>query len=202
MGRPLEHLPALRHRRIAGADQHTEFRHQEPGRQGCLSYFNQRLLEVFLNVVAERFQRRDIQHVRMVVKFTRQGLLEEVIDTGEKGGEGLTGPGRRGDQHIATGLNGRPSLHLHIGRSTDARTKPVSDERVESGERHGTEIVPCRKMKLYRLGRRADIDIRRSRTACNEVARQRGERHNIPVADNYRSSTCARACNCRGAIVL
>ena len=47
MGWPLEHLLALRHRRVAGADEYTKIRHQAPGRQGCVTYFSQRLLEVF-----------------------------------------------------------------------------------------------------------------------------------------------------------
>ena len=100
MGRPLEHLLALRHRRVAGADQYTEFRHQEPGRQRCVTDFSQRLLQVFLDVVAERFQRRDVEHLRMIIEFTRKGLFEEAIDAGEKGGERLAGAGRRGNQNI------------------------------------------------------------------------------------------------------
>ena len=95
MGWPLEHLLALRHRRVAGADEYTGFRHQEPGRQGCSTDFSQWLLQVFLYVVAERFQRRDVQHLRVVIEFTRKCLFEEVIDTGEKGGECLAGTGRR-----------------------------------------------------------------------------------------------------------
>ena len=97
MGWPLEHLLALRHRRVAGADQYTEFRHQEPGRQRGGPDFSQWLMQVFLYVVAERFERRHVEHLRVVVEFTREGLLKEVIDTGEKGGEGLTGPGWRGN---------------------------------------------------------------------------------------------------------
>ena len=100
MGWPLEHLLALRHRRVAGADQYTEFRHQEPGGQRCSTDFSQWLLQVFLYVVAERFQRRDGEHLRMIVEFTRQGLFEEVIDTGEEGGERLPRIGRLFNQDI------------------------------------------------------------------------------------------------------
>ena len=97
MGWPLEHLLALRHQRVAGADQYTEFRHQEPGRQRCRTDFSQWLLEVFLYVVAERFQRRDVEHLRVVIEFTRKRSFEEVIDTGKKGGERLAGTSRRGN---------------------------------------------------------------------------------------------------------
>ena len=51
----------------------------------------------------------------MVIEFTREGSCEEVIDTGEKSGEGLAGTGRRGNQNISPRLNGWPSLNLKIG---------------------------------------------------------------------------------------
>ena len=95
MGWPLEHLLALRHRRVAGADEYTEIRHQAPGRQRRLTDFSQWLLQVFLYVVAERFERRHVEHLRVVVEFTREGLLKEVIDAGEKCLERLAGTGRR-----------------------------------------------------------------------------------------------------------
>ena len=125
MRRPFEHLLALRHRRVAGADQYTEFRHQEPGRQRGVADFSEWLLEIFLDVVAERFQRRDVEHLRMVIEFTREGLLEEVIDAGEKGGERLAGTGRRSNQNISPRLNGRPSLNLDIGRGTRLTTETI-----------------------------------------------------------------------------
>ena len=53
--------------------------------------------------------------MRMVIEFTREGSCEEVIDTGEKSGEGLAGTGRRGNQNILPRLNGRPGLNLNIG---------------------------------------------------------------------------------------
>ena len=57
----------------------------------------------------------------MVVEFTRQGLFEEMIDAGEKGGERFTGPGRRGNQNISPRMNRRPSLSLDIDGLPTAR---------------------------------------------------------------------------------
>ena len=74
----------------------------------------------------------------MVIEFTREGLLEEVIDAGEKGGERLAGASRRGNQHISPRLNGWPSLNLDVSWSSDVRIKPLGDERVESKNGHGT----------------------------------------------------------------
>jgi hypothetical protein len=84
----------------------------------------------------------------MVIQLTRQGLLEEAIDTGEKGGEGLAGTSRRGNQRIGPLLNGRPSLSLDGSRGANARTKPLSDERMKAGQRH-RDIRACRERMLY-----------------------------------------------------
>ena len=73
----------------------------------------------------------------MVVEFAGKGLLEEVIDAGEKGGEGLAGASRRSNENISPRLNGRPSLHLDIGGLTNLPVKPFGDERVKSREGHG-----------------------------------------------------------------
>ena len=75
MGWPLEHLLALRHRRVAGADEYTEIRHQAPGRQRRLTDFSQRLLDDFLYVVAERFQRRHVKHLRVVTQSHVQWVM-------------------------------------------------------------------------------------------------------------------------------
>ena len=147
MGWPLEHLLALRHRRVAGADQYTEFRHQEPGRQRCVTDFRQWMLQVFLYVVAEHFQRRDIQHLRVVSNLTCNGLCEEVIDTGEKGGERLTGTGRRSNQNISPRLNSLPSLSLDIGRCANLPIKPFGDEGVKERERH-PGMLGCRQRRV------------------------------------------------------
>jgi hypothetical protein len=57
--------------------------------------------------------------LRLVIKLTREGLLEEVIDAGEKGREGLAGTSRCSNQNIGARLNGRPSPGLDIGWSSD-----------------------------------------------------------------------------------
>jgi hypothetical protein len=85
----------------------------------------------------------------MVIELTRKGLFEEMIDAGEKGGECLTGTGRRGNQNICPRLNNRPSLSLDIGGGTDRRFKPFSDERMKSRKRHATECYHARMTVLH-----------------------------------------------------
>src|SRR5688572_18593752 len=137
MGRAFEHLLAIGHRRIAGAEQYTEVRHQEAGQQRSVADFSERSLEVFLNVVAERLQRRNVEHLRMVIELSRERLLEEMIDAREKRGKRLPGTGRRGNQNIPPRLDSGPGLNLDVSRSPDYRPKPLGDERMKSGKWHG-----------------------------------------------------------------
>src|SRR5437899_1225974 len=95
----------------------------------------------------------------MVVEFTREGLFEEPIDAGEKGGERLAGAGRRGNQNICPRLNNRPSLSLNISKLANLPVKPFGNERMKERKRHGTVMLPCRGRKLYPLRHRPYIDV-------------------------------------------
>ncbi len=119
----------------------------------------ERLLEIFLYVVTQGLQRRDIEHLRVIVEFAAEGPVEEVIDAGEKRRERLAGTGRRGDQGIRSGLNRRPGLGLNIGRNADRGPKPFGNEGMKPGERHSGVIVPRRTGKLYLLWNRPDKDV-------------------------------------------
>lgn len=95
-----------------------------------------RLLEVLLNIVAQCFQRRDVQNLCMVAELTGESLLEKTIDTGKKGGERFPRSGRRCDQRIRSGLNGVPCLDLYLSGLADVGLKPVGNERVKTGKYH------------------------------------------------------------------
>ena len=89
MWRTLEHLLPIRHRCIACPDQDPQFRHQQAVLQRHLPDFRERFLEIFLDVIAQCLERRDIENPRMVVEFAIERLLKELIDAGKKGREGL-----------------------------------------------------------------------------------------------------------------
>ena len=102
-----------------------------------MTNFSERFLKIFLDVVTQRLERRDIKDVSVVIEFSIESLFEELIDAGEKGREGLAGASRCGNQRIRSGLDRRPGLLLHLGWSTNLRSKPLSNERMKSRERHG-----------------------------------------------------------------
>lgn len=99
----------------------------------------ERLLQILLNVVAQRFQRRDVQNLSVVVELTGESLLEKTIDTGKKGSERFSRSGRRRDQRIRSRLNRRLRLDLYIGGLADVGLEPVGNERVKHSKRHGPE---------------------------------------------------------------
>jgi len=80
---------------------------------------DKRLLEILLDIVAQRFQRRDVQNLRVVIQLTGESLLEQLIDTGKKGGKRFSRSGRRRNQRIRSGLNRRPRLNLNISGLAD-----------------------------------------------------------------------------------
>ena len=123
--RPLQHGPALMHQRVAGADRGANLRHQQAALARHLQNLAQRPFEIFLDVVAQRLQRRDIQHFGAVVQITRQRLAHQTINAGQKRGQRLAGAGGGGDERGAPGENVRPALLLGLGRRAELSDKPL-----------------------------------------------------------------------------
>ena len=141
--RALDDRLPLRGRRVARAHRGADARHRRAAqcallrpRPRQLRDFPQRLFEVALDVVAQRFERRDVEDARLVGQLA--GLLaqpHQIVDRGEERGQRFAGAGRRGEQGVAApGADCRPARGLRIGRRTEARAKPVRHERVEVGE--------------------------------------------------------------------
>ncbi len=82
---------------VASADRGANLRHQQPALARHLQNLAQRNFQVFLNVVAQRFQRRNVEDFRSVVEIARQRLPDQAINTGEKRSQRLARAGGRGD---------------------------------------------------------------------------------------------------------
>src|ERR1051325_6125954 len=91
MRRQLAHRGALRLRRVAGAHEGADRDIGETARREFVANAGERDFEVLFNVVGERLQRRDIDDLRLVFEAAVEPLLYEVIDRGEKRGQGLAG---------------------------------------------------------------------------------------------------------------
>ncbi len=82
----------------------------------------QRRLQVEVDVVGQRLQRRDVQHPGLVRQLAAvgQALAQQAVDGGEEGGERLARAGGRGDQGMAAIEDLRPGLRLRRRGRTEA----------------------------------------------------------------------------------
>ncbi len=101
--RLLQHPRAVRHRRVAGS-------YSGPNRRQLHAFFFGQLrdlgewdLQVPVHVIAERLERRHVDHVRRVLQRLCARRANQLIDTDEKRRERLTGAGGGGNERIAVG---------------------------------------------------------------------------------------------------
>ncbi len=138
--RPAAHAVALARRRVAGAHPGADVDIGKALRAQGVADAGERRLQVLLDVVGERLQRRDIDDLRLVGEPAGETLPHQPVDRREKGGERLAGARGRGDQHMPAVLDGRPGLGLRRGGCGEAATEPGGDRRVKQGfEAHGEQ---------------------------------------------------------------
>ena len=70
VGRPLAHLLAFPHGRVAGAHGGADGREQDSLFSGQRGDFGERRVQIFADIVAERFERRDVDDRSLVGKRT------------------------------------------------------------------------------------------------------------------------------------
>ena len=133
--RPLQHLAPLFHQRVAGADGGANLGHQQAALGGQRQNLAQRPVEVLLNVVAQRLERRDVQNFGAVAQVAVQRLAHQAIDADEKCGQRLARTGGSGDQRGAAGKDLRPALLLRLGGRTEAPEEPLRNQRMRPGQR-------------------------------------------------------------------
>ena len=128
MRRPAMHAGAFGGRGVAGPDPGADFDLGQAQRRELRADAGERRLEVAVDVVRQRLQRRDIDDMRLVGQRALEALADEIVERGEEGRERLAGPGRRGDQRMAPGLDRRPGAGLRggrgCGRSLRTRRRP------------------------------------------------------------------------------
>ena len=93
--RTLQHRAALVHQRVAGADGGTNLGHQQTAFARHLKNLAQRPFKIFLNVVAQRLQRGDVENLGAVVQISCQGLADQPVNTGQKRSQSFARTSRR-----------------------------------------------------------------------------------------------------------
>jgi hypothetical protein len=72
--------------------------------------------QVFVDVRAQRLERRDVDDADFVRQWRAQALLKQLVDASEKRRERLPGSGRRGDEGVASRLDLAPAPLLRRRR--------------------------------------------------------------------------------------
>jgi hypothetical protein len=149
------HALALRGRRVAGPHEGADLDIGEAARLQLRPDSGEWRLEVLLDVVRERLQRRDVDDLRRVREPAFEALPHESVDRGEERRERLARPGRRRDDDVLAGRDRRPRLELRPRRLGEAALEPGGDGRMETGEGHrgnkGYERCQI-KLRRRRLG--------------------------------------------------
>ena len=100
-----------------------------PRRVSSRADAGERLLEIALDVVGQRLERRDVDDARHVRKPALDALAHERVDRREKRGERLARAGRRGDQRVPAARNRRPG----VGWAAVAPRKLASNQAWTAG---------------------------------------------------------------------
>ncbi len=189
----------LGRRRVAGADGRLEPGQREAHRAGCRRNALERLLQVAVDVVVERLQRRDVQDSHTAGEVR---LAPQVVETGEERRQRLARAGWRQDQRALPGGDGGPTQPLRRRRLAQRLAEPLPHRRQEQFERvvgvHAHIVRMCASV-LPRV-----LPSVRPATRCRSRARgRRGQRRRRsaarrPVAAVGRAGT-RRVPGCRAA---
>ena len=132
--RALAHARALGLWRVAGAHQRTDVDVGQGERLELGADAGDRRLQVALDVVRQRLERRDVHDVRLIRQTPFRTLAHQRVDRGEKRGQRLPRAGRRGDERMAAGGDRRPRRDLRRGGRGERRAEPRPDRWMEELE--------------------------------------------------------------------
>ncbi len=122
VGRRLRHRPTVFLRRVAGPQADRDV-----GADAA-----QRGAQVALDVVGERFQRRDVDDADAGAELRRAG---EAVDPPEEAGQGLAGAGGGADQRVLAAGDRRPAARLGRRRPGEGGLEPAPYRRRERRQR-------------------------------------------------------------------
>ena len=132
------HALAFGGRRVPGAHPAADLDIGQAASAELLANAGQGYFQIAVNVVRQRFQRRDIDHLRLIGQLAFEGLPNQRVDGGEKCGKRFAGARWRGDQRVPAGLDRRPGFRLRPGGRSEAVGEPGRDGRMKKpGLFHG-----------------------------------------------------------------
>lgn len=153
-------------RRVAGAHRGADRRHRQAELRERFGDAGERRVEVHVDVVRQRLQRRHVDDQRRVGQraVVRERIAHQIVERAQERGERLAGAGRRGDERRAAGLDVRPRERLRAGRRGKRAREPRGDGRVEHVERTGGRAGSCDVHRSVEIGCERDASARTHRT--------------------------------------
>ena len=121
--------------RVAGANRAGDGRQVVAHLCRERAYLGERLLEVALDIVAERLEGRDVDDAGGLFEVAGLGLADELVDAYEEGGKRLAGAGGGRDEGGLAGVDAGPALSLGIGGIRETALEPGAHDGVEGRER-------------------------------------------------------------------
>ncbi len=131
MRRLLDHRRAVFLRCVSRSYQGADLNSADAHRLEILLNAAQWFLQVDLNIVAQRFQWRDINDLRFIDQFSVHSFPNQIVDGGKKGGERFARTGGRGNQRVLATFDGGPGAGLWFSRSRKPFQEPVADRGME-----------------------------------------------------------------------
>ena len=77
---------------------------------------NERLLQILSDIVAQCFERRDVNHLRFIRQIDVDAFAEQHVQRSKERRQRFAGTGRRRNQDVPTGLYCRPAAELRFRR--------------------------------------------------------------------------------------
>ena len=132
--RVAQHARALAGQRVAGADAGADRRAEIAARGGELLDLGERPVEVLLNVVGERLERRDVDDLCGGRERAGDGEAQQLVDGDQKRGERFARASGRGDERGFAAEDGGPALLLRLGGGAELGEEPLGHEGMSPGE--------------------------------------------------------------------
>ena len=107
---------------------------------------DQRCLQILPDIVAQRLERRHVDHVNPVLEPPIQPERHQSVETDEKCGQRLAGSGGRRHEHIPSGPDPWPGFALWHGGRRKPPAEPLGDQWMEV--LHRTDIGPVSGLGL------------------------------------------------------
>ena len=119
-----QHRGPLAGRGVARADRRGDARRGQTRTLGGGADAAPRLGQVFMDIGAQRLERRDVDDADLVGQGAAQSFLKQVVESRQKGGECLARAGGRRNQRVLPLADRGPSATLHFGRDANRPGEP------------------------------------------------------------------------------